>query len=58
MLPDPTKCPYCGMFHDTTCQRIKAIEYYPDGSQKRVEFHPPEPISAAPFSIQPNTSGR
>ena len=31
-------CPHCGMFHTTTCPRIAAIEYHPDGTVKRVEF--------------------
>jgi len=26
------------MWHGPTCPRVKAIEYYPDGSVKRVEF--------------------
>jgi hypothetical protein len=38
-------CPHCGMLHQTTCGRIKAIEYNPDGSTKRIEFHPPLPIT-------------
>jgi hypothetical protein len=33
-------CPHCGMIHQTTCPRIKALDYYPDGTVKRVEFHP------------------
>lgn len=33
-----TKCPHCGLIHETTCSRIKSIEYHPDGSIKRVEF--------------------
>lgn len=31
-------CPHCGMTHATTCPKIKAIEYFEDGSVKRVEF--------------------
>lgn len=34
----PLGCPYCGMIHATTCWRVKAIEYHPDGSIKRVEL--------------------
>lgn len=33
-----TACPHCGMHHATTCPLVKAIEYHPDGSVKRVEF--------------------
>ena len=31
-------CGYCGLYHESVCQRIKAVEYYPDGSLKRVEY--------------------
>ena len=32
-------CPYCGaMPHQGICPSVKAIEYYPDGSIKRVEM--------------------
>lgn len=34
-------CPHCGNAHAGNCQRIKAIEYYRDGSIKRVEYHAP-----------------
>jgi len=37
-------CKWCGLIHyysEGTCPSIKAIEYYPDGSVKRVEFHAP-----------------
>lgn len=42
-----SKCPHCGMIHETTCSRIKAIEYNADGSVRRIEFHVPQPLSAA-----------
>jgi len=32
-------CPYCGLIHGTVCPRVKAIEYHPGGTIKRVEFH-------------------
>jgi hypothetical protein len=39
-------CPHCGMIHQTTCPRIKAIEYNQDGvTVKRVEFHAPLPLT-------------
>jgi len=38
----PRNCPHCGMIHRTTCPRIAAIEYHPDGSVKRVEFATPQ----------------
>ena len=37
--PGQQTCPHCGMMHETTCPRIKAIEYNADGSVKRIEFH-------------------
>lgn len=32
------KCPYCGLFHDYICPRIKSVEYTEDGKIKKVEF--------------------
>lgn len=33
------KCPHCGsMPHSGVCPSVKAIEYYPDGTVKRVEY--------------------
>lgn len=43
-----THCPYCGMIHQMTCPRIKAIEYNADGSTRRVEFHSPAPVVGQP----------
>lgn len=36
-------CPYCGSIHTSRCPQVKAFEYHPDGSLKRVEFHDPVP---------------
>jgi hypothetical protein len=38
----PLCCPWCGpgVFHWGACPRLRAIDYHPDGSVKRVEFHP------------------
>lgn len=39
-------CPHCGLVHETTCPRIKAIEYQADGvTVKRIEFHAPPTAS-------------
>ena len=39
------KCIHCGLVHETTCSRIKSIEYHPDGvTVKRIEFHPITPL--------------
>ena len=38
-------CPYCGQHHDgRTCPMVKAMEYYQNGTLKRVEFHEPKPV--------------
>jgi len=46
VLP-PGACPWCSrpsvhhwVFHGGPCPRVKAIDYYPNGSIKRVEFWP------------------
>lgn len=44
MNPPTTTCPHCGKQHATTCPRVSAIEYAADGSVKRVELFPPEPV--------------
>lgn len=32
-------CSYCGSIHDNrVCSLVKALEYYPNGTVKRVEF--------------------
>ena len=31
-------CPHCGDWHNGACPEIRAIEYYPDGRVKRVEY--------------------
>lgn len=35
-----SKCGYCGFYgeHQGTCPRIKSIEYFPNGTIKKVEF--------------------
>ena len=38
-------CPWCSglggqVYHAGVCPRVRAIEYYPDGTVKRVEFWP------------------
>lgn len=40
----PLQCGYCGMIHGPRCPSVQAIEYYPDGTVKRVEFVRSEPI--------------
>ena len=41
---DRQSCPWCSdehtkVYHVGPCPRVKAIEYYPDGTIKRIEFH-------------------
>lgn len=46
-------CEYCGnAFHHGICPKVKAMEYFPDGTVKRVEFHGPVPTLATPWFIQ------
>lgn len=39
LLTMPRQCGWCGIIHGPMCPRVKAIECYPDGTVKRVEFH-------------------
>ena len=32
------KCRFCGKFHGVQCPDVRAIEYYENGSIKRVEY--------------------
>lgn len=51
---DPTgSCPYCSrgdyyVYHyGGVCPKVRAIEYHPDGTVKKVEFRPlppPQPV--------------
>jgi hypothetical protein len=43
-LAMPRQCGHCGMIHGPICPRIKAVEYYPDGTVKRVEYHGIPPV--------------
>ena len=46
-------CAYCGMIHTGVCPRVKAIEYYPDGIVKRVEFVDSESSPSSPPGFTP-----
>lgn len=39
---DPNRCAWCNGFHAHKCPLVKAIEYHPDGTTKRVEFYTPK----------------
>lgn len=43
-LNDPNRCGYCGCYHTGICSLVKALEYHPDGTLKRVEFHSPTQV--------------
>lgn len=53
------KCPHCAGFHpQSKCPTIKAIEYYPDGTTKRIEFYSPSDYLAQhPLGSQVSYSG-
>ena len=46
-----TKCVICGTEHDYKCFLIKAIEYYPDGKMKRIEYLTPADMAQQQPSI-------
>ena len=47
-------CGHCGWQHSHVCPRIKAIEYYQDGTTKRVEYHQPvTPVVSIPTQFEP-----
>lgn len=35
----PHQCGHCGMWHTGTCPKIRSIEYYENGSIKKIEYH-------------------
>jgi hypothetical protein len=53
-INDPRKCGWCNGFHTGKCPLVKAIEYHPDGTTKRVEFYAPKdypPITGGSFDL-------
>lgn len=47
------ECQHCGNWHGGVCPRISAIEYYQDGTVKKVEYHNPNPPPAYFQSPEP-----
>jgi hypothetical protein len=48
------KCRWCSYYHDGVCSLVKAIDYYPDGSIKRVEFFgQPAPSTTTHIMLNP-----
>jgi hypothetical protein len=33
------ECPYCGAYHPGTCHRVKSIEYFANGTIKKVKLN-------------------
>jgi hypothetical protein len=56
MMLKLTNCPYCGESHGVLCPQVKAIEYFPSGKVKRVEFKTAadymQPLMPAPIDWQ------
>lgn len=48
-------CQWCGCIHSGKCPQVKAIEYHPNGSIKRVEFFSPGD-HVAPVVVQPSVT--
>jgi hypothetical protein len=40
-------CRWCGIVHIGVCPLVKALDFHPDGTVKRVEFHAPMRPGAA-----------
>ena len=58
-----TECQFCGQKHGVRCPSVKAIEYYENGTVRRVEFmtaadYPPAYEQLAIFHIQAGHSDR
>jgi hypothetical protein len=47
-------CPYCNAYHAGVCSRIKTIEYWEDGTIKKVELHEPWAPSGGARGVPPS----
>lgn len=45
------KCGHCGNYHEGQCPKVSAIEYFPNGMVKRVEFFGDEDSRPAKFTV-------
>lgn len=55
------RCRWCGLTHFGACHKVKAFDYHPDGTVKRVEFHPPpdaQSVKINQYSIWERVFGR
>lgn len=53
-------CQWCGNIHGAKCPIVKAFEFHPDGTVKRVEFYAPNdyaPISYGRIDTTPLFKG-
>lgn len=52
----PPRCAHCGQWHDGVCSRVKSVEYYPNGTVKKIKYHdspPPPPMMPSALLIDP-----
>jgi hypothetical protein len=52
-------CPYCGQWAGHTpssCPLVRAVEYYPDGTIKRIERFSPRELYTPPPEVTPTLS--
>ena len=47
-------CQHCGNYHTGQCPRIKAIEYYANGTVKRIEFFEPAQAYSGLWQTKPS----
>lgn len=50
-------CDYCGLHHMGACPRVKAIEYYENGTVKRVDLHTPKDERRSETQSRPKRYG-
>jgi hypothetical protein len=54
LTPQPEPCQHCKQVHlNGPCPHVKAVEYYPDGSLKRVEYA----LARIPTNLIPDGKG-
>jgi hypothetical protein len=41
-------CGHCGGFHVGACPAVKAVDYYPDGTVRRIEYREPLWLTPSP----------
>jgi hypothetical protein len=44
----PKACGHCGGYHNGACPRIKSVEYHPNGTVRRIEYHDTRGSAALP----------